>query len=61
MTTQFIELETINDQELQAADGGGLFGAVAKPFTKQMAKTVDKELGKEAGGVLVGELADALF
>ena len=25
MTTQFIELETINDQDLQAAAGGGKF------------------------------------
>ena len=40
MTTQFIELETINDQELQAA-AGGFFRSVmraAKPFATTVGK-----------------------
>ena len=49
MTTQFIELETINDQDLQVAAGGGLFGALAKPLAKSMAKSAVKQVGKEIG------------
>ena len=41
MTTQFIELETINDQELHAAAGGGFLGSVMRA-----GKTAGKVVGK---------------
>ena len=63
MTTQFIELETINDQELLAATGGSLLtpcqflGGVQ---TGLAAKAVGVDLGNQGAGAfaigaMVGE------
>jgi len=41
MATQFIELKTINDQDLQAAAGGGFLGSVMRA-----GKTAGKVIGK---------------
>ena len=62
MTTQFIELETINDQELLNATGGGitaditntLFGLV--PYAGSANNISDL-----AGGPTVGSLVEGIF
>ena len=47
MTAQFIELDTINDQELQAATGG-ILGLITKTVVKQATKSAMKSAAKGA-------------
>ena len=47
MTAQFIEFDTINDQELQTA-AGGIFGLITKTVVKQAAKSAMKSAAKGA-------------
>ena len=71
MTTLFIELETINDQELQAAAGGGKGLKTGKGprtkktkptpgFAQEVGKTVAHGAAFEAGGLIVDHIANAI-
>ena len=62
MTTQFTNLQAINDQELQAAAGGGLFADIANTVVGFVpgigtANTISGEIG----GPTAGDLLEKAF
>jgi len=62
MTTQFIELETINDQELQAATGGGLFADITNTvvgFVPYLGTA--NTISGVTGGPTAGDLLEKAF
>ena len=64
MTTQFIELETINDQELQIACGGKGFKFGKSVGTKKLAKkagnAVVEGVAFGAGELAINQIANAI-
>ena len=62
MTTQFTNLQTINDQELQAAAGGGLFADITNTvvgFVPGIGPA--NTISGVAGGPTAGDLLEKAF
>ena len=62
MTTQFIELQTINDQELLTATGGGLFADIANTAIRFVPYVgTANTLSGAIGGPTAGDLLEKAF
>ena len=54
MTTQTLELQAVTDEELQAAAGGGFFGAALKTAAKGLGSAAKSKAGVTTSSLGVG-------